>query len=83
MTLELSDLRKLVKPLGYKVKTKALNFGRTVTYVHIETGAELTGNVFTTDTIKRWQALFDVLAKHPANRVEHGGERVIGHLLKM
>lgn len=55
----LNDLRKALKPLGYKIKTQSLSFGRYATLIHIETGDELTYNVFTPETLERWQPAFD------------------------
>lgn len=55
----INDLRKALKPIGYKIKTKSLSFGRYATLVHVETGDELTYNVFTAETLARWQPAFD------------------------
>lgn len=55
----LNDLRKAIKPLGYKVKTKTLSWGPHATYVHAATGDECTANVFTADTLAKWLPLFD------------------------
>lgn len=55
----LSDLRKAIKPLGYKIKTQSLSFGRYATLVHVETNDALTYNVFNAETLARWQPAFD------------------------
>ena len=65
--MTLKELRKAIKPMGYKIKTKMVSWGRHLTYVHIENGKELTGNVFNSETIKPWQPLFDYLATIPCN----------------
>jgi hypothetical protein len=57
----INELRKHLKPLGYKVKTKSYSIGRFVTYVHTATGEELTGNVFSSKTLALWDPLFAAL----------------------
>src|SRR6056297_2350517 len=37
-TIELKDLRKILKPLGYKVKTKSYSFGTTGEIMRISDG---------------------------------------------
>ena len=54
----LNDLRKALRPLGYKVKTKTLSWGPHATYVHIASGEECTANVFTVETLAKWTPLF-------------------------
>ena len=63
----LNDLRKAIKPLGYKVKTKALSWGPHATYVHAATGEECTANVFTSDTLAKWLPLFDWIKANADN----------------
>jgi hypothetical protein len=55
----LADLRKAIKPLGFKVKTKSLSWGQHATYARISDGVELNGNVFTPETFAEWKPLFD------------------------
>ena len=55
----IAELRKAIKPLGFKVKTKQLSWGPHATYVHIASGQELTFNVFTPELLERWKPLFD------------------------
>jgi hypothetical protein len=81
-TIELNDLRKLIKAIGYKVETKRLSFGRSATYIHIATGERLTGNVFTSETLKTWQPLLDLLKANPATEVMDRDDKVYGHMLK-
>jgi hypothetical protein len=54
----LSDLRKSIKPLGFKIKTELMSWGRHGTFVHIESGQELTFNVCNKQTADRWESLF-------------------------
>ena len=79
--IELRDLKKMIKPLGFKVRIKTLSFGKTMTYVHVATGQANTGNVYSGESIKIWQPLFDKLKELPYTQVVHDGERVTGHLL--
>ena len=58
------DLRKALKPVGFKVLTESVSWGRTVTYGHIESGDRLTYNVFTSEQRLRWKPLFDWTVKH-------------------
>jgi len=55
----LSELRKELKAIGYKVKTKSMSYGRHATFVHIASDTELTFNVFTAETLETWKPLFD------------------------
>lgn len=59
-TLEtLVDIRRVLKPIGFTVKTKKLSWGRHATYVHIESGQELSFNVFTPELLEKWSPLLD------------------------
>lgn len=58
------DLRREIRKIGYSVKTQRLSHGQHATYGHIQSVSELTGNVFTEETIAKWQALFEWLRKH-------------------
>jgi len=76
---QLNELRKEIKPLGYKVKTETLSWGRHLTYIHIESGENLTFNVATNEQIRRWKPLHDYLVSIPENTMlEWCGEKVIG-----
>ena len=55
----INDLRKAIKPLGFKVKTQRLSWGPHATYLHAESGQECTANVFTPETLAKWLPLFD------------------------
>jgi hypothetical protein len=61
----LTELRKALKAIGYKVTTKTLSWGKHATY-HTLDGQDLTGNVFTPDTLKTWKPLFDFIKEHKA-----------------
>lgn len=54
----LNDLRKAIKPLGYKVRIKNLSWGPHATYIHADSGDECTANVFTAETLAKWLPLF-------------------------
>lgn len=63
--MDLHVLRKELKPLGFTVRTKVFSFGRYATFRHVETGEDLTFNVFTSDQLERWQPLFDWGRQNP------------------
>ena len=60
----LSDLRKSIKPLGFKIKTEKMSWGKHVTYVHAETNQELNFNVCDNQTSERWTPLIEHLQAH-------------------
>ena len=55
----INDIRRLIKPLGFNVKTKSLSFGVYATFVHIESKQELNFNVFSAEQLERWKPLLD------------------------
>jgi hypothetical protein len=60
----IAELRKALKPLGYGIKTKSLSWGPHATYFRIHDKVELTGNVFTPETLAEWLPLFDWIRKN-------------------
>ena len=78
--MELKELRKAIKPLGYKIKTQSLSWGRHATYVHAESGEELTFNVVTSrEQMQRWQPLFGYLETIPSGTLlVNNEEKVYG-----
>ncbi len=50
----LLDVRRAIKPLGYKLKTKSVSWGRAATYIDIETGAELSFNAGNSAQWEKW-----------------------------
>lgn len=60
----LSDLRKALKPLGFRVKTAGLSWGRHATYGHTASGDWLTYNVFSQEQAERWAPLFNFIREH-------------------
>jgi hypothetical protein len=60
----LTDIRRAIKPLGFKVTTKTTSYGRHATYIHIESGEALTFNVFTPEKLAKWKPLLDWRAAH-------------------
>ena len=55
----LNDLRRIIKPLGFNVKTRSLSWRQHATYVRLADKAELTGNVFTPETLAQWKPILD------------------------
>jgi hypothetical protein len=79
MEKELKELRKELKPLGFKIKTESLSWGRHATYVHVESGEELTFNVATQEQVERWKPLHDHLATIPEDAIlVDKGEKIYG-----
>lgn len=56
----LIELRKVLKPIGFNVKSK----NGYATYIHINTKQELNFNVFTPELLSTWQPLFTWLREH-------------------
>ena len=80
-TIELSELRALVGKKGYGIKTKRFSFGTGMTYVDKASGEENTGTVYSTESRKKWEPLFDYLKTLPYKSVMKDGKKVSGHLL--
>lgn len=57
----IQQLRKELKELGYKVKTKTLSWGVHATYVDDHTGEEFTGTVHTAASLTTWLTLIEWL----------------------
>lgn len=79
--IELKYLRELLKPLGYKIKTKRNCRFTSMTYVHIESGKELIETVFVNDERTIWFKLFQFLDSQPYTGVCRGDERLTGHCM--
>lgn len=75
-SIELKDLRAKIKPLGFGVKTTRQSWGTHATFHHLESGEELTGNVFTKDSHQKWKPLLDVLKGY--DDVTRDGHKVYG-----
>ena len=79
--MKLSELRKDVKALGFKVKTQRFSFGRYITYIHTKTGLSTAGNVFDQDGYKIMKPLWDYLQANKENILtiaENEGEKLYG-----
>jgi hypothetical protein len=55
----IAELKKALKPLGYGVRIKTLSWGPHATYFRVEDKTNLTGNVFTAETLAKWTPLFN------------------------
>ena len=55
----INDVRKALRPLGFTVKTLSSSLGRHARYVHISTKRELTGTVFSADSLAFWKPLIE------------------------
>ena len=79
--MQLKELRKIIKPLGFKVKTQTFTWGRHATYIHTESGEELTCNVYTDEQQKRWKPLHEALKD--VTKVYDGDSRIYGGTLNV
>ena len=79
--MTLSELRKDVKALGFKVKTSRNSMGRFVTYEHPETGLTTDGNVWCEESLAIMKPLFDYLQSNKEKILtiaENEGEKLYG-----
>ena len=74
--MELSELRSLLKPLGFKVKVQSLSHGKHAILTDLTGTRKLTGNVFTADTLAFWSPAIDVCRK--AGQITFGTDKVYG-----
>ena len=74
--MEISELKKVLKPLGFKVKVQSLSYGRHATITDLAGTRKLTGNVFTADTLAFWSPAIDTCRK--AGQITSNGDKVYG-----
>ena len=74
--MEVSELRKVLKPLGFKVKVQSLSHGRHATITDLTGNRKLVGNVFTAETLAFWGPAIDVCRK--AGQITFGTDKVYG-----
>lgn len=60
----LTELRRMLKAVGFGVRTQSMSFGRAATYYHIETGRKLQSNVFSISDVVFWELLFSFRKAH-------------------
>lgn len=77
----LAELRRAIKPLGFKIKTQTMSWGRHATYVRLSDNRELTYNVFTPEDLAQWNPLFDWLRDHTAEVLQVGATEDLRGLL--
>lgn len=77
--IQLQEIRKALREKGFRVQTTRMSFGRSAVLVD-EDGEKCTGNVFTTDTLSKWEPAFAVLREllDEGDKVVDDGERVYG-----
>ena len=77
--MNISQLRKEIKPLGFGAITKSFSWGKNIIYKHIETGELLTFNVFDDEHMERWNPLLFFLQENKVRIAgEWEGEKLIG-----
>ncbi len=59
----LNELRKVLKPIGFTVKTKTFSHGAHAQYETLD-GNKLTSNVFSEDQYAMWEPLFAWKEEH-------------------
>ena len=67
MTIELKDLRKLLKPLGFRAGTFKLSCGRVVLITHVESGSNCNGmpTRFCNDAERKlWMPVINILNQY-------------------
>lgn len=64
---DIQTIKKILKSMGYKMKTKTFSWGKHVIYHHIESNHDLTGNVFTSETLEKWIPLFNWIKENREN----------------
>lgn len=77
----LNQLRRDLKAIGYNFNTSRNSMGKFVKYKNLCSGDTLTGNVFSSETIKQWQPLFDFLKliKDDLDQISNSeGEKIYG-----
>ena len=82
--IELKDLRRKLREIGHKVKTESLSWGRHITYTNAD-GVPFSGNVFSADSIKRWEPLISCLKSlsEEYDGADDKGDKLYGSLLKL
>jgi hypothetical protein len=83
----LADIRKAIKPMGFKLKTESMTWGRACTYIHIATGDEVTMMAVSSQgvlwkPIRAWQRVNDVVLRafKQSWEAERSGEKLTGLL---
>ena len=74
--MEVSELRKVLKPLGFKVKVQSLSYGKHATITDLTGNRKLTGNVFTAETLLFWKPAIEVC--RAAGQVTSDTDKVYG-----
>jgi hypothetical protein len=76
--IQLKDLRKALKPLGFAVMTERFSFGRRAYLYHTGTAQALNHNVFTAESFKLWeQATAHPLTIEARGNLYDGAEKLI------
>jgi hypothetical protein len=73
--MELAELRKRLKALGFRIKTQSMSHGIHATIMD-DAGHKMTGNVFTPIALEFWKPAMD--ACREARVVVHQGQKVYG-----
>ena len=60
----ITELRNMLKPLGYSIETRMLSHGTHATYTTADKKHKLTYNVMTPEALAIWKGLFDWKQEH-------------------
>lgn len=76
--MELTDVRKALKPLGFTIKTHSSSLGRHGTIKHLASGLLMTGNVFTPESLEFWNPAIKFLREKSPLGVTQDTDKVYG-----
>ncbi len=78
-TIELKEIRKELKKIGFSVRTEKNSFGISATLC-MDKGKNIadTGNVYTKEDLALWKPAHDILAKYAKCSIVRNGEKVYG-----
>jgi hypothetical protein len=74
--MELAELRKRLRALGFRIKTQSMSHGIHATIMD-DAGHKMTGNVFTPETLEFWKPAMDACSGAKEG-VVHQGQKVYG-----
>lgn len=74
--MELSELKKALKPLGFTVQVRTMTHGKHGTIKHVQSGKTLTANVFTEESLKFWSPAIETCKKFKP--ITSNGSKVYG-----
>lgn len=74
--MEVDELKKILKPLGFTIQIRNYSHGRHGFIKHISTKKVMSGNVFSPEALKIWQPAIDIVKG--VNMVTQDSDKVYG-----